>query len=708
MAFVLINPFLQFFDNAGEVLDGGKLFVYEPGTSTKTTTWQDEDHSTPNTNPIILSSAGRCTIFVADGVEYKFVLSPSNDTDPPTSPIRTIDEVKSPISTAAELAALLYPRTAAEIAAGVTPTTYFYSAGDIRRYGATAGADNTVAIQAACDSATAGDTVRLTVTGLISADIIVTTDGITIDGLGRVQQLATTYATSGGHDWSPYTQMFVIDADRVFLKNMDCRGGISAATSRYFGGSLVWFAQNVVGGGIYDSYFENLGYVTGSNNVAIQVRTLTTGIHVHHNQFKNCAGGISHQGLHGSVHHNVLETTDAGAASPWSDTAGVFDQPFGIDGSTGNSMHDNKIFLSSGAPYSGALFGANTGTTNFQIYANESHGLRAGVALFVRASSNGKVWGNVIDGLGYTSAGSWCFLRVDADSSNVDVVDNTLQGPLVAGVGSGLGLDVYTGGNTCRLNKVMFGSNTAATSLIHIGKATTPAISVFEGNYLQGGGVGTNVDMADNILASTGIEVPIIHRNNTFATPVTTPYNCTGASRQLKFYIENDAILSTAYAQGANILPVRVQAMFRTGLAANFGFKVGVNLDIHGVAIPSGADYYLATYETGDIIYHSQTVAGGSEGWKCTTSGTIPDGTPYSQAGVSTSGSPIITGLANTTLVLVGDYVSPSAGFATTGPFRVIAKTVSTLTVNVNANGNNTPTVTHFAPIFKELAVVEA
>lgn len=120
MAFVLINPFLQFFDNAGEVLDGGKLFVYEPGTSTKTTTWVNEDHSAENTNPIILNSAGRCTIFVSDGVEYKLVLAHADDTDPPTSPIRTIDEVRSPISTESAIGAILHPRTLPEIAAGLT------------------------------------------------------------------------------------------------------------------------------------------------------------------------------------------------------------------------------------------------------------------------------------------------------------------------------------------------------------------------------------------------------------------------------------------------------------------------------------------------------------------------------------------------------------------------------------------------------------
>lgn len=612
-------------------------------------------------------------------------------------------------STVTESPAARIKITAAEIAAGVVPVNTAYPPGDIRRNGAISGADNTAAIQDACDSATSGDTILLTVDGLIATWIVVTVDDIQIDGCGRYQQFATGYAKgSAGPDWSPYNQLFVVDANRVFIRNVRFLGNTVAATSNYFAGSFVWFAQGISGGGVENCYFENLRYDPTTNSVAVQVRTTAFDIHIHHNEFVDCTGSISHQGSEGSVHHNTCKVTDAAAGAAWSTSPGTFDQPIGIDGSVGMSVHDNKCYSSSGAPYSPAIIGANTGTSNFQIYANHIYGMHAGVALFIRASSNGKVFGNIVDGRGYTSVGSWAFLRVDVDSNNVDVIDNTLLGPLVAGLGTGLGLDIYTGGNVCRGNKVMFGTNTAAASLLHIGKATTPVISVFEENFLQGGGIGTRVDLSDNILASTGIEVPIIHRRNTFATPITTPYSCTGASRQVKFYIEDDSILSTAYAPAANVLPPRVQQMFRAGLAANFGFRVGVNLEAHGVEVPSGSNYEGATYETGDIIYHSQTVAGGTEGWKCTTGGTIPFSSAYSQAGTATSGSPTITGLANTTLVLVGDYVSPSARWATTGPYKVIAKTASTLTLDVNANSSGSSTITHFAPVFKALASVAA
>ncbi len=56
---------------------------------------------------------------------------------------------------ASVIGTFLYPRTTAEVAAGVTPSNYAYEPGDVRRYGAVGDgvADDTVAIQNACNCA---------------------------------------------------------------------------------------------------------------------------------------------------------------------------------------------------------------------------------------------------------------------------------------------------------------------------------------------------------------------------------------------------------------------------------------------------------------------------------------------------------------------------------------------------------------------------
>lgn len=88
-------PWLQPLDDDGNIIPGGKLFTYTAGTSTKVATYTDVLLAVPNTNPIILDAAGRCTIYLVPGSSYKYVLSPSTDTDPPTDPIRTQDNIQA-------------------------------------------------------------------------------------------------------------------------------------------------------------------------------------------------------------------------------------------------------------------------------------------------------------------------------------------------------------------------------------------------------------------------------------------------------------------------------------------------------------------------------------------------------------------------------------------------------------------------------------
>lgn len=75
MANRFANPSPQFFDNSGEPLSGGLLYFYVTATSTPATTYSDDDLTTPNTNPVVLDSAGRAgNIFLDPTVVYKAVL----------------------------------------------------------------------------------------------------------------------------------------------------------------------------------------------------------------------------------------------------------------------------------------------------------------------------------------------------------------------------------------------------------------------------------------------------------------------------------------------------------------------------------------------------------------------------------------------------------------------------------------------------------
>lgn len=141
---VTLSPpmFLQFFNpnNSGAPAAGFLLFTYIAGTSTKQATWTDSTQAIQNSNPIILDSNGAANVWLDPALSYKFIFSPPNDTDPPTSPIRSVDNIQGSVTigvlTQQFLGLIIYPRTTTEISAGVTPTNYIYPPGDVRRYGA--------------------------------------------------------------------------------------------------------------------------------------------------------------------------------------------------------------------------------------------------------------------------------------------------------------------------------------------------------------------------------------------------------------------------------------------------------------------------------------------------------------------------------------------------------------------------------------------
>lgn len=75
----------QLFDNAGNVLTGGKIFSYEAGTTTPVATYTTEATNVAHSNPIILDASGRVPsggeIWLRDGdlEYYKFILKDAND-----------------------------------------------------------------------------------------------------------------------------------------------------------------------------------------------------------------------------------------------------------------------------------------------------------------------------------------------------------------------------------------------------------------------------------------------------------------------------------------------------------------------------------------------------------------------------------------------------------------------------------------------------
>jgi hypothetical protein len=73
-------------------------------------------------------------------------------------------------------------------------------------------------------------------------------------------------------------------------------------------------------------------------------------------------------------------------------------------------------------------------------------------------------------------------------------------------------------------------------------------------------------------------------------------------------------------------------------------------------------------------------------GWVVSTPGSA--GSAYTITGNTDGSTAVITGIseAESQLIPIGNYVSVSAGFATTGPYKIIASNTSSITLDTNPN----------------------
>lgn len=114
---LFLNP------STGAPASGFKVFQYAAGTTTKLATFTDSTGATPNTNPILLDSLGECDIWIPVGVSYKFVFSPPTDTDPPTNPVWTRDNISSGLT---QLSGVFTPTDASGAGLSFTSATGSY------------------------------------------------------------------------------------------------------------------------------------------------------------------------------------------------------------------------------------------------------------------------------------------------------------------------------------------------------------------------------------------------------------------------------------------------------------------------------------------------------------------------------------------------------------------------------------------------------
>ena len=160
--------------------NGGQLFFYLAGTSTKSTVYKDNAAAVAHTNPIVLDSGGNIPsggeVWFAQGLSYKVVFAPSTDSDPPVSSYWTKDNLSGINDVSA---------TASEWIAGPAPTfvgaTSFTVVGDQT-------ATFTVGrrLRTVNSGGTIYSTIRTSVFGALTTVTVVNDSGVIDSGLSAV------------------------------------------------------------------------------------------------------------------------------------------------------------------------------------------------------------------------------------------------------------------------------------------------------------------------------------------------------------------------------------------------------------------------------------------------------------------------------------------------------------------------------------------
>ena len=224
-----------FFVPGGAVpANGAQLFTYLAGSSTKTTVYKDSAGNTAWSNPIVLDSGGNLpsggVIWIPTGVTIKVIYAPSNDTDPPASPYRTIDNITGINDVSAQ--------TGAEWLTGATPTyvsaTSFTVAGDQtatytkgRRIKATVTAGT---VYATITNAVYGALTTVTVSGgALDSGLSVLSYGLFDPANTSISFYETSRQATASIAASATTNIWGTDGDSVHITGTTAIGSFSTA-----------------------------------------------------------------------------------------------------------------------------------------------------------------------------------------------------------------------------------------------------------------------------------------------------------------------------------------------------------------------------------------------------------------------------------------------------------------------------------------------
>lgn len=639
--------------SAGIPYPGAKAYIYLTGTNTLASVWTDKALTIAGANPIVADAAGVFPLrWLDESITYKLTLTTSADVL-----IYSEDPAFDPLVTLATLGAILYPRTAAEIAAGVTVVQGWYLPGELYRYGTNTTPGTTDMTSTAQAWAAVGGNLKQSYADIVLVSGVITlvsntslwiTEGATFKtntaGLsvfkatsktnvfirgGKVQQTATsgtahiglvefnacTYCEASGmelvgHQWagvlldnSSYCNVednYIhdglgngADTDRADILLYDVSSFNTITNNKCYGGTAIEHGICIINPG----GFEPTRNIVKGNRIGAHCAYGIVNYSITHNNAYNEIIGNFVEGITG--------TSLAGTSG-----AGIYIQGVGGTIVANNTVRNCAISTSSAALLpAGISFNLDSAGVPCRCIGNIVIDMAQYYGIEVAGSCD--VIGNTVSFAAGVAATLGIYVNAgSADRSNIAVRDNQVS--IATSIASSHGIFAFANsGNLSNIDisgNVINGTSSYGIRIDQTGGKTTSNFTV-NGNNITGGSA-ASIPLGIYSAALGAVAGNVAVATTTFALDLS-------AVTQTRFTGNS---LTTTGATSVNTVGTCTSSYFDKSNYQNTGVKnaaTGLLCEQFGAAVP-GAGFNSAV---GDAVEQSVPVVGNPKRWRCTVSG---------------------------------------------------------------------------------------
>lgn len=353
---------------------------------------------------------------------------------------------------------------------------------------------------------------------------------------------------------------------------------------------------------------------------------------------------------------------------------------------------------------SGPIYNRGSWEAHKGVNVKNNIGYNAGIGL--RAHNGATVTGNQV----YKST-ICCMADQRIQSSDILFYGNIAHEGSVGGGGDHIsiigntmsdyanhGLYIDTSSDLTIIGNHIRNSGKGGIVLAVIAKGLDISHNVIENVGLRGGSggdvSGIAIDLADNA---------IIKNNQIYdLQPSPTMKYGIYLSRSMNLTLESNVVRNkNINATGISIaLTNLAPTTFAKRGGNSFNYTPQEPIHLFANSVPT-----TGTWHKGTIIDHFDAAPGEPSGWFCTSAGTFS--AAADSTGRTDGSTNVITGMSDTSGFHVGEYVTVSGGLATTGPYIILEKTATTITINANSNSvQSNITVSTPDPVFKAMASI--